>query len=70
MVCFFFSALFLLREPDSLEGIPEDIKKDYQDTAELCIEKLKALKNVITNTFEVTFLINFSCYLFNLLIPT
>ncbi|XP_065653579.1 TPR repeat-containing protein DDB_G0287407-like isoform X2 [Hydra vulgaris] len=48
------NALFLLREPGSLVGIPDDIKKDFQDTSELCVEKLKALKNVIIDTFEET----------------
>nr|XP_047125336.1 TPR repeat-containing protein DDB_G0287407 [Hydra vulgaris]XP_047125337.1 TPR repeat-containing protein DDB_G0287407 [Hydra vulgaris] len=46
------NALFLLREPDSLDGIPDDVKKDFQDTSEFCVEKLKALKNVIIDTFE------------------
>lgn len=54
MFVFSFLALFLLREPDALVTLPDAVKKDYFDSEEQNMEKLKTLKLMITEKFPVS----------------
>lgn len=46
--------MFLMRNSDSLNQIPDDMKNDFLDMGEKNIEKLKKLKMMISNTFPVS----------------
>ena len=43
-----------MRNSDSLNQIPDDMKNDFLDMGEKNIEKLKKLKMMISNTFPVS----------------
>jgi len=45
------NALFMIREPDALDEIPEDVKAPFCDTDEMNINKLKTLKSNIVDKF-------------------
>jgi len=45
------NALFLMRNSDCLDDVPEDCKNDYQDNQQQNIDKLKKLKTMINDTF-------------------
>lgn len=47
--------MFMIREQEGLEGLSEEVKHDYVDTDEDCIEKVKVLKAMIQTTFPVCF---------------
>ena len=46
--------MFLMQNSESLNEIPDDMKKDFLDMDEKSKEKLQKLKLMITNTFPVS----------------
>lgn len=46
--------MFLMPNSESLNNIPDDMKKDFLDMDEKSKEKLQKLKLMITNTFPVS----------------
>ena len=48
------SALFMIRDPDALDAIPEDQKAPFCDMDEMNQNKLKMLKSHIEGKFPVS----------------
>ena len=49
--------MFLMRDSSCLDQIPEDTRQDFLDTEYQSIEKLKILKQMIKDTFPVSFIV-------------
>ena len=57
----FVSALFLLREENFLDEVPDEHKKVFVDENALAPAKLKVLKKMITSRFPVSVLSILQC---------
>ena len=48
-----FSALFLIRDSEFTETLPEEIKDAFVDGNDICTEKMKKLKEALKEHFPV-----------------
>ena len=45
----------MLRKPDTLDELPEEVKQDFFDTQDVNVQKLKTLKEMIKEKFPVCY---------------